>query len=155
MSRTIVTVLILVIALLPTSVRAQGTSVESNKEECKAKGECRSPQDEVDSWRNWHNSIEKALAERFTAMCPETMSQGKPLSAVVTYTVAENRHITNVKLLQKSPNFIFNVLVLRIVNSMNDNDVFQFPNGYRGPDINKAATFSCGADRWSGIILAK
>lgn len=95
------------------------------------------------AWDQWHHNVAQAVYQRYTTFSNMAFKRSPPLSVSVSYTVSRNCQVSNIIMTQKSPNFLFNTLILTVVKSLN-NDVglLTFPQGSRRMSVEKAGTFS-------------
>lgn len=116
------------------------------------------PQDPDDSeemklaWDQWHHNVAQNIYERFNSLSNKFFARGCPLMASISYTVTRDGHIINAHLTQKSPNIIFNTMLLTVVNSLNGNTaVLQFPQGSHRMQVDKAGEFQVGFQNVDGF----
>jgi|AGTN01.2.fsa_nt_gi hypothetical protein len=93
------------------------------------------------AWDIWHKNVAMQIYQRFDAIA-QKFFHGRPLACQVAYTVTRDGRIINVRMLQKSPNIMFNSSLLLVINSMRGNPVLQFPMGSRRGVVEKTATFT-------------
>jgi hypothetical protein len=104
------------------------------------------------AWDTWHHNVAQTIYQRFNTLSSRFFAKGAPLAACIAYTVTRDGHITNVHLTQKSPNIIFNTMIITVVNSINgDQSVLQFPQGSRRMTVEKAGDFKVGYDNIDGF----
>lgn len=95
-------------------------------------------------WDMWHKRVATAIYNRYTAMTNAAflLNKRQPLLCSASYTVTRNGQIINAQLVQRSPNIIYNTIVLSVVQSINgDTALLQFPPGSRRQTVEKSATF--------------
>lgn len=97
-------------------------------------------------WDEWHKRVAESIFVRFDAYAQKAFAVSRPLACQAAYTVTRDRQITNVRVLQKSPNVVFNTMLLLVLKSMNGNPILEFPPGSRRMSVEKSGTFSrnCG-----------
>lgn len=107
------------------------------------------------SWDEWHKRVAEAIFIRFDAYAQKAFT--RPLSCQAAYTVTRDRQITNVRLLQKSPNTVFNSMLLLVLKSMNGNPILDYPAGSQRLSVEKTGTFAVGVGRRGGkhVIIEK
>jgi hypothetical protein len=98
------------------------------------------PQPDV-HWITWHARIDKEIAERFTPIS-STFRGVTAAHVVIKYYVAKDRQIRNASFDQESSNVLFNIAAKTVVNSLNNDPILQFPDGYDGCDVQMQAEFS-------------
>ncbi len=104
------------------------------------------------AWDTWHHNVAQTIYQRFNTLSSKFFSKGAPLAANVAYTVTRDGHIANAHLTQKSPNIIFNTMILTVVNSINgDQSVLQFPPGSHRMTVDKAGVFTVGYTNVDGF----
>ena len=95
------------------------------------------------AWDQWHHNVAQAVYQRYTSFSNMAFTHSPPLSVSVSYTVTRDCQVQNIRLTQKSPNFLFNTLILTVVKSLNgDTGLLTFPQGSRRMSVDKAGTFS-------------
>ncbi len=104
------------------------------------------------AWDTWHHNVAQTIYERFNTLSNKFFSKGAPLAACISYTVTRDGRVTNVHLTQKSPNIIFNTMIITVVNSINGNQsLLQFPQGSRRMTVEKAGDFKVGYENIDGF----
>lgn len=95
------------------------------------------------AWDQWHHNVAQAVYQRYTSVSNMAFSHSPPLSVTVSYTVSRNCQVSNIQLMQKSPNIVFNTLIMTVIKSLNgDVGLLTFPQGSRRQTVEKAGTFS-------------
>jgi hypothetical protein len=95
------------------------------------------------AWDQWHHNVAQAVYQRYTQFSNLAFSQSPPLSVTVAYTVGRDSQVSNIRIMQKSPNFMYNTLILTVIKSLNgDVGLLTFPQGSRRQSVEKAGTFS-------------
>lgn len=99
-------------------------------------------------WDLWHRRVAEDIFKRFDAIAQKNFANTKPIACEAAYTVTCNGQIRDVRLLRKSDNFMFNAMLMGVLNSMSGNPVLQFPPGTRRQMVMKTGTFSrnCGVN---------
>ncbi len=92
-------------------------------------------------WDLWHKRVAEQIYFRFDGVAQRVFAQTKPLICRASYTVTNTGQITNVRLLETSPNVAYNASLLMIIKSMNGNPILQFPPGSRRQCVEKSGTF--------------
>jgi len=94
-------------------------------------------------WDAWHKNVAMTIYQRFSTLSNRFFARGQPLRAIVAYSVTRDGHIVNAHLTEKSPNIIYNTMVLTVVNSINgDIGVLAFPQGSRRFSVEKSGDFT-------------
>ncbi|GEM_PF-771925 len=97
------------------------------------------------AWDAWHHRVAQAIFERFNFFATKAFGTNPMLVARVAYVVTREGRITNVRLVQRSPNIMFNALILQCVKSMDGNSaVLQFPQGSQRMTVDKFGSFDMG-----------
>lgn len=99
------------------------------------------PQMQV-QWELWHRRVAEAIFVRFDGVAQRAFANSRPIACHAAYTVTRDKQITNVRLLQKSNNIVFNSMLLMVLKSMNGNPILEFPPGSRRQFVEKTGTFS-------------
>ena len=94
------------------------------------------------AWDQWHRAVAEEIFRRFDGLAQRAFAQSRPLACRVAYTVTNTGIITNVRMIQKSPNIVFNSMLLMVLKSMNGNPILSFPQGSRRQFVEKTGTFS-------------
>ncbi len=94
-------------------------------------------------WDEWHRRVAAAIFQKWNMMCSQAFAHNPfPMQAYVSYTVTKDGEVKNAQLLRKSPNPIYNALVLEVINSFNgDTQLLHFPEGSRRISIEKFGEF--------------
>jgi len=93
-------------------------------------------------WELWHRRVAEAIFVRFDGLASRAFATSRPIACHAAYTVSRDKQITNVRLLQKSNNIVFNSMLLMVLKSMNGNPILEFPPGSRRQFVEKTGTFS-------------
>ena len=93
-------------------------------------------------WELWHRRVAEAIFVRFDGVAQRAFANSRPIACHAAYTVTRDKQITNVRLLQKSNNIVFNSMLLMVLKSMNGNPILEFPPGSRRQFVEKTGTFS-------------
>lgn len=93
-------------------------------------------------WEMWHRRVAEAIFVRFDGVAQRAFANSRPIACHAAYTVTRDKQITNVRLLQKSNNIVFNSMLLMVLKSMNGNPILEFPPGSRRQSVEKTGTFS-------------
>lgn len=95
------------------------------------------------AWDAWHKRVAQAIYQRFSTLSNMAFKNAPPLCAQVAYAVTRDGQITNVHFIQKSPNLMFNSLILGVLSSINgDASILTFPQGSRRVSVDKSGTFT-------------
>lgn len=93
-------------------------------------------------WDAWHKRVAEGIFTRFNSLAQMAFSKSPPLLCQVSYVVARDGRIGNVRVLQPSQSAPFNAMLLGVVNSMTNNPVLEFPPGSRRNYVEKTGTFT-------------
>jgi hypothetical protein len=94
-------------------------------------------------WDAWHKNVALTIYQRFSTLSNRFFAHGQPLRAIVAYSVTKDGRIVNAHLTEKSPNIIYNTMVITVVNSINgDVGVLTFPQGSRRFSVEKSGDFT-------------
>ena len=95
------------------------------------------------AWDAWHRRVGEAVFNRFNQMAKAAFKYSDQLACKVSYTVTRDGQIKDIKVLDQSPNIMFNTLVTTALKSLSgDIDLLQFPEGSRRQEVEKIATFT-------------
>lgn len=95
------------------------------------------------AWDEWHRRIAEAVFARFNQMSKAAFKYSEPLACKVSYTVTREGQVKDIKMLDQSPNVMFDLLVTTVLKSVNgDIELLQFPEGSRRLQVEKTATFT-------------
>lgn len=95
-------------------------------------------------WEQWHSRVAQEIRRRFVSMANNAFNKTRAFSAVASasYTVTRDGRITQVHLLQKSSNPIFNAIALTAITSVSTNSILEFPISSTQTAVNKKAFFT-------------
>lgn len=94
------------------------------------------------AWDEWHHRVAEAIFERFKFFANKAFAANPMLVARVSYVVTRDGRIGNVQFAQKSPNIMFNALIIQCIKSINgDQALLQFPQGSRRVTVDKFGVF--------------
>lgn len=93
------------------------------------------------AWDQWHKRVAESIYVKYNGLARVAFKRSRPLAARVAYTVTRNGQITNVRLIQRSPNLIFNTMIFGVLKSMNGNPILTFPQGSQRMTVEKTGTF--------------
>jgi hypothetical protein len=93
-------------------------------------------------WDAWHKRVAQAIYERFNTSAQKLFKHSPPLACQISYMVAKDGRVGNVRVLQPSANPIFNTMLLTVIHSMAGNPVLAFPPDSRRQFVEKIATFT-------------
>ncbi len=95
------------------------------------------------AWDIWHQRVAQAIYQKWNFFASAAFKYSPPLAARAIYTVTRDGRITDVRLLQRSPNIMFNALILQSIKSMSgDLALLQFPSGSHRTTFYQTATFT-------------
>jgi hypothetical protein len=93
------------------------------------------------AWDQWHKNLASVIYQRYSAG-NAFFGHGPPLVVTIAYCVTRNGQITNVRFTQKSPNLMYNIYCMGIINSLNgDMSALAFPQGSQRMSVDKAGNF--------------
>lgn len=93
-----------------------------------------------EAWDLWHKRVATQVYSRFEAIA--RIHRDKPLACQIGYSITRDGRIVNLRMIQKSPDPMFNSTLLVIISSMKGNPVLQFPAGSKRQIVEKTATFT-------------
>ncbi len=93
-------------------------------------------------WDAWHKRVAESIYMRYNGLAQMAFKASPPLMCQVSYCVARDGRIGNVRILQKSPNPMYNAMLLGVINSMTNNPVLEFPPNSRRQYVEKTGTFT-------------
>jgi len=101
-------------------------------------------------WGEWHEKVDAAINERFNSSLPKTLPETEPKNAQllceVAFVVSDQQTVPSIRLLRKSPSFVFNARVIWALKSMTANPVLAFPIGTRRDFVEVTTSFSKGIE---------
>jgi hypothetical protein len=94
------------------------------------------------AWDIWHHRVAEAIFERFKFFANKAFAANPMLVARVSYVVTRDGRIGNLTFAQKSPNIMFNALIVQCIKSINgDKALLEFPQGSRRMTVDKFGQF--------------
>jgi len=93
-------------------------------------------------WDKWHHDVAQVIFQRYNSAAELAFQSSPPLRGVVAYTVTRDGRILNVHVTERSPNVIFNTMLLGCVNSVAGDPVLQFPQGTHRQTVDKVSVFT-------------
>lgn len=94
-------------------------------------------------WDAWHHRVAEAIFVRYQSLSNAAFRNSPPIAAIAAYTVTRDGKICNVRLNQKSPNPMYNAVVLMAIQSLNGNNaILQFPENSRRMTVEKQGQFT-------------
>jgi len=93
------------------------------------------------AWDQWHKRVGAAIYARFNFIAREQFAD-KPLRCRIACSITRDGRIINIRLLQKSPNLMFNSSLLMMLTSIKENSILQFPPGSRKQIVEKTIDFT-------------
>lgn len=105
-------------------------------------------------WDLWHKRVAEAIFVRFDEKAKMAFANSRPISCEATYNVTSDGRITNVRLLRKSNDIGFNMMLMNVLISMNGNPLLQFPPGTQRQVVCKTGEFSrnCGMNGYRHTV---
>ncbi|MDZ4836099.1 MAG: hypothetical protein SGJ27_20160 [Candidatus Melainabacteria bacterium] len=97
-------------------------------------------------WDLWHRRVAETIFLRFDERAKMAFANSRPISCEASYEVTRDGRVINIRLLRKSDNFMYNAMLLNVLQSMNGNPLLQFPPGSQRQMVCKTGEFSrnCG-----------
>jgi hypothetical protein len=99
-------------------------------------------------WDNWHKLVSDVIHERFANSVWQVCPHSPPLSCEISYVVARDGRVGNVRVLQPSTNVIFDNLAINIIRCIRMNPVLDFPSAAKRKFVQKTLTFT-----WEGSTV--
>jgi hypothetical protein len=93
-------------------------------------------------WDAWHKRVAETIYLKFNESAQILFKHIPPLTCQISYMVAKDGRIGNVRVLQPSVNVIFNTMLITIIRGMQGNPNLEFPPGSRRQFVEKTATFT-------------
>ncbi len=93
-------------------------------------------------WDAWHKRVAETIYLRFSSSAQMLFKRSQPLSCQVTYMVARDGRIGNVRILQPSSSAIFNTMLLGVIKSIAGNPVLEYPPNSHRQFVEKTGTFT-------------
>jgi hypothetical protein len=93
-------------------------------------------------WDAWHKRVADVIYERFDASAKRLFKHSPPLDCQISYMVAKDGRIGNVRVLRPSSNVIFNSMLVRMIRSMAGDPVLKFPPKSKRLFVEKTAAFT-------------
>ena len=94
------------------------------------------------AWDKWHKEVASAIYERFNENAQANFRHSPPLKTQISYMVAKDGRIGNIRILEPSNNQIFNTMLVSVIKSMAHNPVLEYPAGSRRQFVEKSGTFT-------------
>jgi hypothetical protein len=93
-------------------------------------------------WDAWHKRVAETIYTRFATSAQLLFKRSQPLACQVSYMVARDGRIGNVRILQPSANPIFNGMLLTVIKSIAGNPVLEYPPNSKRQFVEKTGTFT-------------
>jgi hypothetical protein len=93
-------------------------------------------------WDAWHKRVAETIYSRFNTSAQMLFKRSPPLACQVSYMVARDGRIGNVRILQPSANAIFNTMLLGVIHSIQGNAVLEYPPNSHRQFVEKTGTFT-------------
>ena len=99
-------------------------------------------------WDLWHKRVAEAIFVKFDNVAQQQFAVSRPLACEASYTVTANGQIKDIRLLRKSDDMKYNMMLMMVLQQMNGNPILQFPPGTQRQFVCKTGTFSrnCGVN---------
>lgn len=97
-------------------------------------------------WDLWHKRVAEAIFIRFDERAKSAFANSRPISCEASYSVTRDGRVTNIRLLRKSNDLMYNMMLMTVLNSMSGSPLLQFPPGSHRQFVCKTGEFSrnCG-----------
>lgn len=98
------------------------------------------------AWDIWHRRVAEAIFIKVSTLAGVALKRSQPLVAQVSYAVARDGRVGNIRLNQRSSNPIYNAMIVTAIQSMQGSPLLQYPQGSRRMMVEKQGTFqhNCG-----------
>jgi TonB C terminal len=93
-------------------------------------------------WDAWHKRVAETIYVRFNGAAQMLFSRSQPMACQVSYMVARDGRIGNVRILQPSASAAYNNMLLGIIKSIAGDPVLQYPPNSRRQFVEKTGTFT-------------
>lgn len=93
-------------------------------------------------WDAWHKRVAETIYIRFNTSAQMFFKHSPALACQVSYMVARDGRIGNVRVLQPSSNAIFNTMLLGVIQSIQGNAVLEYPPNSRRHFVEKTGLFT-------------
>ena len=103
------------------------------------------------AWDMWHKRVAEAIYVKYDRLVKMGFSKSRPLAARARYTVTRDGRIINVKLIQKSNNFLYNTMIFGVLKSMNGSPILAYPQGSRRMVVEKTGRFLWNVNNVNGF----
>jgi hypothetical protein len=116
-----------------------------------ADAKCAASVDDIDEspamqklWSAWHKRVAEIAYRRFikSIEAGSLFAHSPPLSCQVTYTVGTGARISDVRILQPSPDKSFDLMLIKVLQSFNGDPDLKFPQDSRLQAVTKTGTFT-------------
>ncbi len=99
------------------------------------------PGESLKLWDEWHSAVANLIYRRFNTAAGATFTHSPSLTAQVSYMVASDGRIGNVRVLQPSENPVFNSMLVNVIKSIQGSHELEFPPGSQRQFVEKTGTF--------------
>ncbi len=96
----------------------------------------------LEKWDLWHRRVAELIFTRFDSLARQAFPYSRPLKVKVSYTVTRDKQIVDAKLVEKSPNLVFNGMALMVLKSMSGNPMLEFPEGSCRVSVERVQEFT-------------
>ncbi|MBS2006872.1 MAG: TonB C-terminal domain-containing protein [Cyanobacteria bacterium SZAS TMP-1] len=93
-------------------------------------------------WDAWHKRVAETIYTRFNQSAQMFFKRSQPLSCQVSYMVARDGRIGNVRVLQASANPIYDTMLVTVIKSIQHNPVLEYPPNSKRQFVEKSGTFT-------------
>ncbi len=94
------------------------------------------------AWSEWHQKVEEQISRRFNKLAKEqSLPPSNTSECQVAFTITREHQISDIHLVQKSPNMFLNTMAFIVIKSMNGSPELEFPSGTSRTTVEKVLTF--------------
>jgi hypothetical protein len=94
------------------------------------------------AWDLWHKKVAEEIYQRFNSAAQANFKHSPPLVCQVSYMVARDRRIGNVRVLKCSDNETYDTMLVTVIKSMAGNPLLGYPAGSKRRFVEKSGTFT-------------
>jgi len=93
-------------------------------------------------WDAWHKRVAETIYSRFNQSAQTFFKRSQPLSCQVSYMVARDGRVGQVRVLQPSSNPIYDTMLVTVIKSIQHNPVLEYPPNSQRQFVEKSGTFT-------------
>jgi len=93
-------------------------------------------------WDAWHKRVAETIYTRFNQSAQMFFKRSQPLSCQVSYMVARDGRVGQVRVLQPSSNPIYDTMLVTVIKSIQHNPVLEYPPNSKRQFVEKSGTFT-------------